>query len=46
VVDASPDEFERHLAKMAADALASGSPARNPRIATRGEIIALYQEAW
>jgi alcohol dehydrogenase class IV len=46
VVDASPDEFERHLPKMAADALASGSPARNPRIATRGEIIALYQEAW
>jgi len=31
---------------MAADALASGSPANNPRVPTQEEIIALYEEAW
>jgi alcohol dehydrogenase len=28
---------------MADDAIASGSPANNPRLATKDEIIALYQ---
>ncbi len=46
VVGVDGDAFERHLPKMAADALASGSPARNPRVPTTAEIIALYQEAW
>jgi alcohol dehydrogenase class IV len=31
---------------MADQAIASGSPANNPRIPTRGEIIALYRGAW
>ncbi|MDR2443439.1 MAG: iron-containing alcohol dehydrogenase [Deltaproteobacteria bacterium] len=31
------------VSKMADDALASGSPANNPRLATKEEIIALYQ---
>jgi alcohol dehydrogenase class IV len=38
--------FRAILAKMAADALASGSPQNNPRIPTAEEIIALYEEAW
>jgi alcohol dehydrogenase class IV len=38
--------FEAGLAKMAADALASGSPARNPVVPTAGEIVTLYREAW
>lgn len=32
--------------KMAEDALASGSPANNPRVPTVEEILALYDEAW
>ena len=31
---------------MARQALASGSPANNPRIPSKDEIIALYQEVW
>jgi len=38
--------FEAGLEKMAADALASGSPANNPRVPTAAEVVALYQEAW
>ena len=38
--------FRASLAKMAADALASGSPQNNPRVPTADEIVALYQEAW
>jgi alcohol dehydrogenase class IV len=38
--------FDAEVARMAADALASGSPANNPRIPTTDEIIALYREAW
>jgi alcohol dehydrogenase class IV len=38
--------YEKALAKMAHDALASGSPANNPVVPTAGEIIRLYQEAW
>ncbi len=40
------DEFEASLAKMAADALASGSPNNNPLIPTADEIVALYRQAW
>lgn len=40
------DAFETSVAKMAADALASGSPARNPVVPTEEEIVALYKEAW
>jgi alcohol dehydrogenase len=38
----SRDKLEPVVAKMAEDAIASGSPANNPRLATREEIIALY----
>ena len=31
---------------MAAQAVASGSPANNPRIPTQAEIVELYREAW
>ena len=40
------DEFEKHLAKMADDALASGSPQNNPVVPTAGEIVDLYRQAW
>ena len=42
----SEERFEASLEKMAADALASGSPARNPRVPSAAEIIALYREAF
>lgn len=38
--------FRQHLRKMADDALASGSPANNPRIPTAEQIVELYEEAW
>jgi len=38
--------FESELEKMATDALASGSPANNPRVPEVGEIVSLYREAW
>jgi alcohol dehydrogenase class IV len=31
---------------MAEQALASGSPANNPRVPNKGEIVALYREVW
>ncbi len=34
------------LPLMAQQALASGSPANNPRVPTAEEIVALYEEAW
>ena len=37
--------FEKVVDKMAADAIASGSPGNNPRKATPEEIIALYRKA-
>jgi alcohol dehydrogenase class IV len=40
------DRYVSLLSKMAADALASGSPANNPRPATADEIIALYRRAF
>jgi alcohol dehydrogenase class IV len=39
-------EFRQALPKMAADALASGSPANNPVVPTEEEIVALYLDAW
>ncbi|AXF58022.1 iron-containing alcohol dehydrogenase [Salicibibacter kimchii] len=39
-------EFERALPKMADDALMSGSPANNPEVPTKEEIIDLYQQAY
>ncbi len=38
--------FEPHLEKMAADALASGSPQNNPVVPTAEEIVELYRRAW
>ena len=38
--------FQRVLPRMAEDAIASGSPANNPRTATAEEISALYKEAF
>ena len=38
--------FEASLVKMAADALASGSPQNNPVVPTAEQIVALYREAW
>ena len=40
------ERFEASVEKMAADALASGSPARNPVVPSEEEIVALYKEAW
>jgi alcohol dehydrogenase class IV len=40
------DAFEKALPKMAADALASGSPANNPRLPSAEEIIELYRQAY
>jgi alcohol dehydrogenase class IV len=34
------------IEKMASDALASGSPANNPRVPTAAEIVELYRQAW
>lgn len=38
--------LESHGPKMAEDALASGSPANNPRVPSAEEILALYAESW
>jgi alcohol dehydrogenase class IV len=40
------ERFEASVAKMAVDALASGSPDRNPVVPSEAEIVALYEEAW
>ena len=40
------ERFDASLPKMAADALASGSPARNPVVPSAEEIVDLYREAW
>ena len=39
-------DFRRVRARMAEDAIASGSPANNPRAATAEEICALYEAAY
>jgi alcohol dehydrogenase class IV len=40
------DKWEGLLDTMAAQALASGSPANNPRVPEVGEIVALYRESY
>jgi alcohol dehydrogenase class IV len=40
------ERFEASLSKMAADAIASGSPARNPVVPEASDIIELYRRAW
>jgi len=42
----SAETFEASLEKMASDALASGSPANNPRLPESAEIVELYRAAW
>ncbi|WP_372781230.1 iron-containing alcohol dehydrogenase [Litorivivens sp.] len=39
-------QWQSLLPLMAEQALASGSPANNPRIPDKGEIIALYERVW
>ncbi len=39
-------EWDARLPLMADQALASGSPANNPRVPTKDEIVALYQVVW
>ncbi len=39
-------EWDEKLPLMARQALASGSPANNPRVPTEAEIVALYQVVW
>ena len=38
--------FDATKEKMAADALASGSPQNNPAVPTAEQIVALYEESW
>ena len=40
------EKFDQLAAKMAEDAIASGSPANNPRQATEEEIIGIYHLAY
>ena len=39
-------KFDAILDKMAADALASGSPQNNPVVPQKEEMVKLYQDAW
>jgi alcohol dehydrogenase len=39
-------EWERLAPKMAADALASGSPSNNPKVPSAEEIVDLYMKLW
>jgi alcohol dehydrogenase class IV len=45
-LDVPTDRFEAVVAQMSEDALASGSPANNPRPATAAEIEALYRACY
>ncbi len=40
------EKFESVVEQMATDALASGSPANNPRPATQKQIVTLYRRCW
>jgi alcohol dehydrogenase class IV len=40
------EKFDQQVEKMASDAIASGSPASNPRVPDEKEIVELYREAW
>lgn len=46
LIGADEQAFAENLEKMAADALASGSPDRNPRVPTLADIVDLYRAAW
>lgn len=43
---ASQERFTTLLPQMAEQALASGSPANNPRVPSHDDIVALYQQLW
>ncbi len=45
-IDIDKDKFEQILDQMAADAIASGSPANNPRQAAQEEIVSLYRKCF
>lgn len=40
------ETLDFQLEKMASDAIASGSPANNPRVPSMEEIVELYRKAW
>jgi len=40
------ETFNAQLSKMAGDAIASGSPANNPRVPGVEEIMEIYRAAW
>ncbi len=40
------ETFDQQVEKMASDAIASGSPANNPRVPSQSEIVDLYRQAW
>jgi alcohol dehydrogenase class IV len=46
VAGADYARFEACLPKLADDALASGSPARNPVVPRAADIVDLYRRAW
>lgn len=39
-------DFDHHLYAMAEQAIASGSPANNPRVVSKEDIVQLYQKLW
>ena len=45
-IDIDKDKFEQILDQMAADAIASGSPANNPRQAAQEDIVSLYRKCF
>lgn len=45
-LDLDKGKFTEKLEQMAKDAIASGSPANNPRAASVEEIVALYRASW
>jgi alcohol dehydrogenase class IV len=42
----TPAVWDGKLELMAEQALASGSPANNPRVPTKEEIVSLYRQVW
>jgi alcohol dehydrogenase class IV len=45
-LNVAEDRYSSLLEKMAEDAIASGSPANNPRLASAGEIVGLYRKVY
>ena len=41
-----PDRWTSLLPLMAEQAIASGSPANNPRVPDAGEVVQLYRQVW